>query len=354
MSDLILVAVGDIFFSNQMSLNFKKNNHWDKLSDVLPIFQSGDIVFGNLEGPITTSNIRNQEHYSKMFDYNHNNNRTYCKSDSSINKLFNQLQFNVVSLGNNHIFDFGVKGFSETLSHLKKNQIHSFGAGPSILEARKPLILRIKTKTIAFLGYSYTYEATNKHYGCVPIWKRYIRDDLNNLKNKVDLIVLSIHFGDEFSLIPSNYQSKISKYAIDNGADVILGHHTHTPQKIEYYKNKLIVYSLGNFLFDPSVYVTKIPSVIFRQTLRSYIYKIIFSQNGEIKCEILDNNLTIKINKKIRQNYPEIKNEKTSIYQESIMKLLVLARIVILSVYKQNWNNIFLVFTRILSNVGLL
>lgn len=160
-----------------------------------------------------------------------------------------------VSLANNHIMDFGNEAFENTLSNLQKLQIKYFGAGKLKDNYNNPLIMKFDNLNVAFLGYCYsffyeqiTYSRKLK-YGPAPLEMKRIYNDITDIKNEVDRIVVSIHWGHEESNYPDRSQVEFARKVIDMGADYIYGHHPHAIQPIEKYQNKPISYSLGNFIF---------------------------------------------------------------------------------------------------------
>ena len=193
--------------------------------------------------------------------------------------------FNVVSLAGNHCGDYGYDALFDTINTFKKLGMHVIGVGANISEARKPAIIEVKGTKIGFLAYCsilpYRYWAEDNRPGCVPmraftIYEQIERDqpgtpsrtyttphpqdlrdmkrDIEKLRKEVDIVIVSQHWGLHF--IPAaiaDYQIEVGHAAIDSGADLILGHHAHILKGIEIYKNKAILYSMGNFAFDTTM-----------------------------------------------------------------------------------------------------
>jgi len=160
---------------------------------------------------------------------------------------------NVVTLSNNHIMDYGVEGLISTLDVLNKNGIKYTGAGQNEEDAREPVILEKNGVKIGILAYSATfpreYWATDKRPGTAFPFRNKVKNDIKNLRNIVDFLVVSFHWGAELLDTPKTYQKVLAKFAIDNGADLVIGHHPHVIQWPEIYRGKFIFYSLGNFIF---------------------------------------------------------------------------------------------------------
>lgn len=170
--------------------------------------------------------------------------------------------FNVLNLANNHIMDYYERGLFDTINILEKNNIEHCGAGKNIDEARKPAILKVKEIKVAVLGYTdmaeyiykgnpmISFEAGEDKSGVVPRKYELIKEDIDEIRENVDLIIVSLHWGVEDSFEVTDEQKEFAHKLIDDGADIILGHHPHKFQGVEIYEGKPIVYSMGNFIFD--------------------------------------------------------------------------------------------------------
>ena len=191
--------------------------------------------------------------------------------------------YDVISFATNHCMDWGREAFYQTIGVLKEEGMQVIGVGKNIDEARTPTIVEIGETKIGFLGYNtilpQDYYATKNRPGCAPMRGLTVyepiehdqpgtpcrihtfphREDLQNLltdirklRSQVDVLVLSIHWGIHFvPAVLADYQRDVAHAAIDAGADIILGHHTHILKPIEVYKGKVIFYSLANFALDP-------------------------------------------------------------------------------------------------------
>jgi poly-gamma-glutamate synthesis protein (capsule biosynthesis protein) len=153
---------------------------------------------------------------------------------------------NIVNLANNHIFDYGKIAFEDTLKNLEKNNIKYFG------NSYEPLIIEKEGIKIGFLGFSdflKHLEVREEKIG-IAVVNNNLGEIIKKAKEKVDILIVSFHWGEEYKKIANERQRKLAKIAIDSGADLVIGHHPHVIQNIEKYKNKFIFYSLGNFIFD--------------------------------------------------------------------------------------------------------
>jgi poly-gamma-glutamate synthesis protein (capsule biosynthesis protein) len=164
--------------------------------------------------------------------------------------------FDVISLANNHTGDFGHEAFLEQLELLKATKLPAFGGGRNRAEAHRPLIVALKGLRIALLGYNEfkprSFEAGETTPGVAwSVDERVVADIAAARKeHRADLVIPYMHWGDEHEPQPNDRQRQLARKMIDAGADVVVGGHPHCTQGTEHYKDKLIVYSLGNFVFD--------------------------------------------------------------------------------------------------------
>ncbi len=171
-------------------------------------------------------------------------------------KMLNPLlksNFNVINLANNHALDFGRWALKDCIKRLKGMGFNIVGAGNNLHEAYMPLILKINGIKIGFLSYCLipTGVPTRENLPQIAVFnKDTALYYLNKLKDSVDLIIVSMHWGTEYTHFPNKEQKKIGHFLIDNGANIVIGHHPHVVQEMEYYHSGIIIYSLGNFIFD--------------------------------------------------------------------------------------------------------
>lgn len=203
----------------------------------LDILRNADISMINLENPISIKGTK----IEKEFNF-----RMHPKY---LNSLLDG-GIDIVSLANNHVYDYGEEALFDTMKYLDSCDIKYVGIGKDLTDARKPVIFTVKNKKIAFLSYSGSSFAANyKKSGSAPRNKKIIYEDLKKLKGIVDYIIINYHWGEEKEEYPNEYQKDLAHFTIDSGADLVIGHHPHVLQGIERYKNGVIVYSLGNFIF---------------------------------------------------------------------------------------------------------
>jgi poly-gamma-glutamate synthesis protein (capsule biosynthesis protein) len=170
--------------------------------------------------------------------------------------------FDVISFANNHALDYRDEAFGQTLSLLRQDGVKTVGAGENLTASRQPAVFEKNGVKVAFLAYtdmadlwfssSYKrpYRADETRCGVAPLEEDLILEDIAAVKSSVDVVVVSLHWGVEYTSGPTDQQQKLAHDLIDAGANLIIGHHPHVFQGFEVYGGGLIAYSLGNFIFD--------------------------------------------------------------------------------------------------------
>ncbi|MCR5701847.1 MAG: CapA family protein [Lachnospiraceae bacterium] len=207
------------------------------LKNVRPYFGNDDITIVNFEGTLTESTSRAAKKYT-------------FKGPAKHVKVLKKGSVEVVTLANNHSFDFGKRGFEDTKHTLKKNKI-KFCRNKTIAYKK------VKGVKVAFIGFSQLEGVSEND----------VKTAIKTAKKKsADIVIVSFHWGIERDYYPSGRQKYIGRYAIKAGASLVLGHHPHVLQGIEKYKGRYIVYSLGNFCFGGNVNPDDKDTMIFQQT----------------------------------------------------------------------------------------
>lgn len=160
--------------------------------------------------------------------------------------------FEVVGLANNHIMDFGKEGLEESILSCKSAGLTICGAGKNVAEAQQiPIIERrgLKIAYIAVAEHEFSIAGADRA-GAAPLDPMDNTLQIESIRNQADLVFVSIHGGNEYFPLPRPGLRKLCRYYITRGADAVICHHPHVPGAYEIYKNKPIVYSLGNLIFD--------------------------------------------------------------------------------------------------------
>jgi poly-gamma-glutamate synthesis protein (capsule biosynthesis protein) len=237
-----LVLVGDIMLDRAPGAAIAQG--LDPFSEFASILDHADLAVGNLE--CVVSDIG--ERVPKRFNF-----RAHPRVVPLLARYFDGL-----SLANNHTGDFGNPAFLDQLRRLDQAQIGHFGGGTNRMQAHAPLILERKHVRVALLGYDEidprAFEASEASAGVA--WSlgqetRVVADiKAARATHKADVVIPFMHWGWEDETEPNERQQRMARVMIDAGADAVVGAHPHIVQGAEYYKGKLIVYSLGNFVFD--------------------------------------------------------------------------------------------------------
>ena len=235
-----LVFGGDIMLAETVGEKIAQGG--DPFADVASFLETADATIGNLECVVATKGVPME---GKPF--------TFRAAPSTLPVL--KKHFGIVSLANNHTVDFGQDAFLEQLGYLKQNGISYFGGGKNCAEARTPHIIEIKGLRIALLGYCdyhpREFEAGSNWPGTAWAVGPQIEADIKAARTlyHADLVIPFMHWGLQY--VPENdRQRKLAHLMIRAGADAVIGSHPHVTQAVEYFKGKLIIYSLGNFVFN--------------------------------------------------------------------------------------------------------
>lgn len=237
--ELQLAVGGDVMLAELAGQTIARGG--DPFEDVAAILQQADVKVANLECVVATTGIAEVKPY------------TFRVSPNVLPVV--KRHFDVVCLANNHTGDFGHEAFLEQLALLKQHGIRFFGGGKDCVEARTPLMIESKGMRIALLGYNdfkpRSFEAGPSWPGVAWAVDAQIVADIKAARSlhKADLVIPVMHWGWEYE--PTNdRQKKLARLMIESGADLVIGGHPHVTQEVEYHRGKLIVYSLGNFVFD--------------------------------------------------------------------------------------------------------
>lgn len=250
--ELRFVAVGDIMLGRGVGYWIEKKGSYEMAFEkVKSNLNVGDVVFGNLENPLTSS--------TKGLDKNR---KIVLKAKPEAMTALKSAGFNLVSLSNNHILDYYEKGLFDTMELLDQNGIVHAGGGRNLDEARKLAVIEKNGLKIGLLAYTdmaeitfagdpyISFAAGPEKSGVVPRKYETIKEDILKARDQVDLLAVSLHWGVEESFNITPEQVEFAHKLIDDGADLILGHHPHQFQGIEIYNGKPILYSMGNIIFD--------------------------------------------------------------------------------------------------------
>ena len=242
--DTTLAFVGDIMLDRGVYSKFIKDGNGDynfPFAKIKNDLSKYDLVFGNLEGPISDKG----QDYHNLYSFEMNPNFV---------SVLRNVGFKVLSVANNHIYNWGRVAMEDTFSRLKENKIVVSGGGMNEEEAYNADVVDVNGNKIAFLSFSEfgagQYDAVASSSGIAITNQNKVEKYIRQARVSADVIVVSYHFGDEYKQFPNDFQKKWAKIAVDAGADIVVGGHPHVVEPLEKYKNVFIAYSLGNFVFD--------------------------------------------------------------------------------------------------------
>ena len=345
-----VTLVGDIFPSNLVYTKrfgngslFLKNvdNTW--AAGTKKLLMNSDIVFGNLESPL----IKDEEFVDSS---------SFAGSEKFATTL-KDLGFDVVSIANNHILEQGLEGFLNTQSALNEAKVNYVGA----FNDKKSNIIVIEKNGLRFglAAFNAIKDIVNPNLHADLTLNNIVKtiDEMNTLG--LDYKLLSFHWGNEYINIPSHEQISLAHSVIDYGADVIIGHHPHVIQPIERYKNGIIIYSLGNFVFD---------NPYSKQFKLGMLIELFFNKGEKIDYKVLEVKLSRKrinsvfqssnLNKKLNKYESQMLNlfdssendyikfykrklRQNHLYQRILMKLNILEQLIFSSNRIQLFKNVF-------------
>ena len=216
-----------------------KNDPGYFFQNVKDIFTADDLTVANMEGTLTTSNDRQQ----KTFAF---------KGNPSYTEILTQGGVEATNLANNHSHDYGDQSYEDTIQYLEADGITTFGYD-------RTAVMDVKGIKVGLIGIYELKDGLGRQQKVI--------DTIREVKDQgAQVIIVSFHWGTEKSNIPDDIQKTLAHLAIDQGADLVVGHHPHVLQGIEKYQGKNIVYSLGNFCFGGNKNPSDKDTMIFQQT----------------------------------------------------------------------------------------
>lgn len=269
--ELVLSFAGDMMFDKSVSGFIKSKGEDYVFQGYEKQLKSSDIVFGNLETALSNSG-------QPVLDKEHT-----FRSNPRLAPFMKKYNFTAMSIANNHTLDYGRAAFVETMKNLKENGISYGGGGHNKKEAAEGVIIEKKGLKIGFIAFTSVipnvdWYAGEKRPGIIGAYKVHEAEVLaavSGLDSKCDILVVSVHWGKEGTATVREREAELAHKLVDAGAEVVMGHHPHVVQSFELYKDKLILYSLGNFIFTTSY--SEISNKTMLATAR-------FDKSGRIKA----------------------------------------------------------------------
>jgi len=224
-SSLTLSFVGDLMLGRGVAGWLAKTTVPEAFGSAADALAGSDVVFGNLESVLTSSATPSGK-------------EIYFHADPARIDVLRYLGFTHVSVTNNHVDDYGRAGWDDSIAHLNDAGIFPVG---DYYNQSEPVIDETNDRRVVFLAYDDLYR---------PIDKNWLAGEVAAADALGDILVVSFHWGNEYEHDPTQRQKDLAHAAVDAGADIVVGHHPHVLQGVETYNGGLILYSLGNFIFD--------------------------------------------------------------------------------------------------------
>ncbi|WP_202711088.1 CapA family protein [Sporosalibacterium faouarense] len=243
--------------------------------EVQTVFANDDLTIVNLENPFT-----NAKEYETRKKYRY-------KGDPDLVNILKIGSIEAVHIANNHMHDYLEKGFKDTIETLDNAGIIYYGndtispvwsTSGGHLGYDFPRVLNIKGVKVGLLGYKGWYDDQAS--------KDKIKTDIQSMKEKSDIVIVTYHWGGQRVYYPEEMQLDLGRFSVDCGADLVVGHHPHVIQGIEKYKDKYIIYSIGNFSFGGNLYPRDRDTIIYQGIFTVRDSELLRFESNIIPCKL--------------------------------------------------------------------
>jgi poly-gamma-glutamate capsule biosynthesis protein CapA/YwtB (metallophosphatase superfamily) len=239
-SDIKILITGDFCPINRIEELALRQDFGAIFNDFIDVLTGNDLNITDLECPLTEAESARPK------------TGPHQKAHPCCIRILQYADIGLAAMANNHIMDYNATGVAETMKLCNSYRIETVGIGRNGQEAGKPYLANIKNKKIAVLNYADNefISTPDGSFCCNPIDPVRCFYDINAIRHKNDYVIVIIHAGNEFYELPSPRIKELYRYIIDQGADIVVSHHTHAFSGYEIYNSKLIFYGLGNFIYD--------------------------------------------------------------------------------------------------------
>ncbi|KWW17421.1 MULTISPECIES: CapA family protein [Peribacillus] len=245
-----MTMVGDVMMGRYVEEVTEKHGYDYLFRYMKPYFADSDYVSGNYEHPALKEEASSYKEADTAIRLNSNKSGVKAVKDAG---------FSVMTLANNHMMDFEEQGLLDTIDQFKRTDMDFVGVGKNTAEAKASIdYADVNGVRVATLGFTDVYGKdavpTDTQAGILNSNPDLLFEMIGKAKDakqgNADLVVVNMHWGQEYSTSATLRQKDLAKAVIDAGADIIIGHHPHVLQSFDVYKDGIIFYSLGNFIFD--------------------------------------------------------------------------------------------------------
>ncbi len=268
---LTVAASGDVLGDRGVGLFIDKNGAEPLFANVRPFLEESSLAFVNLEGPISDLGTR-----ASWKEYTFRGRTALAGGLASAG-------IDVVSLANNHSNDYGTKALLDTFTRLRAAGVHYVGAGTDAAAASAPSLLITPAGMVAVLAFTdiipggFAAGADTPGVNTTTPDRKKMIEAVEKAAKKAKFVICSFHWGEEYTGRPNQTQRELAHAVIDAGADLVLGHHPHVLQGFEIYNDRLIAYSLGDFVWDH----------YSRETGETVILRVAIPGKGEPSFELI-------------------------------------------------------------------
>lgn len=236
-----VICAGDVMLARGVERQRRKHGDAYPLALVAPYLRQADLAIGNLEGPLTTQTAR----FPRI---------NALRASPDLAGALHGAGFGVLSLANNHAIDYGRPGLEETIAALRSAGLTPVGAGATAAEADGGVLVPVAGTRVGIAAFSDFPQASFVVDPSRPtialLSEEALRRTVPALRQHADVVIVSVHWGKEGDRTTSERQRQLAHLAVDLGATVVFGHHSHVRGEIEPYRGGLIAYCLGNLVFD--------------------------------------------------------------------------------------------------------
>ena len=265
--EAVLVFLGDVAPGRSMEAQLARYGPAYPWAGLATLLHEADLVSANLEGVLATQGNPLDKSY-------------LIRAHPDTGETLRQAGFDLVHLANNHALDYGEAALDQTVNTLEALGIAFVGAGSSPEMARRPAEFTVNGLRVAVLGYAAARWNGSPDVPATDLiaWANVdaMQADVRAVRDRADLVIVQLHAGTEYATSPSPDQVRFARAAIDAGANLVVGHHPHVTQTVERYKDGLIVYSLGDALFD-------IPR---QAAMRGHLLRVHVTREGLAQAEL--------------------------------------------------------------------
>ena len=242
---LVVLAGGDVMLGRGVGQRVIKDPKYNPLRHIAPLLKTADLRFVNLESQLSD---QGGETLSP------NNHLVFTGPPGGAETL-QAANIDLVSLANNHAWDYGKKALFETLDHLDRVNIRYAGVSREMNQAYQPTIVKLQGHSIAVFAVTHIWNQgpINKHEGRLYVaWASFdlLQKALRKARKKHDLVLVSYHGGAEYVEVPMQWTRHFARAVMSTGVDAFIGHHPHVPLGVGWSQSRPVFYSLGNLVFE--------------------------------------------------------------------------------------------------------